>query len=517
MFIAISFLLFWTVSLMADITSQTLHPALNPYYQTVEDAQLWLNTDKEKVNSLFFVGMLNTVDSPIVGDDGTGKKAIVRRTSSLQLGGAWLVAPGLQIGTDFGLSIVEMANHSSYAGISDLHFMAKKSLLQRPNDWGLSLVPDFYVPIHNEHSFISNGSFGFGGRFIFEKNFDRFSLALNAGYLRFPSAHYSVVKYSTQFPTGFGLRIPLGQKVALNIEGTSAILPDSTAAESPGDLYVGTRVSVFSGGTLNVGGAYGKIKIDNSASVRLLAGLDVLPYVKESIKTITREKETHTLRDCNPKSYVIQMVGRDLTDGERKKIKTLPFTETESFKTVALGQPTGNTKNGISFIHNSQVVFAVDLSAMPFREDLISVDSFSLKMKVNRKINLADKRSGMLCLIKEKICSGDFSSNKNYVGNVNSDFFGGREPPNDFFIRSIRGEETDEVVTSNLDLPFKKILENSISPDILNILYNSNGERLNTIYFAIARDIYVLKTVHIEAAITISSCITSDTTTVDGK
>jgi hypothetical protein len=245
----------------------------------------------------------------------------------------------------------------------------------------------------------------------------------------------------------------------------------------------------------------------------VIAGLDVSPRAQEPIAI--HERKIHTFRDCNPKSYTLRFPAREISEKEKRKL-ILPYLETNFFKTVQLGYPTGKTKSGISYLEDSQMIFAIDLSPLPVKQDLISIDSFTLKMTTHRLVNTGDPRSGMLCLIKEKICSGDFAIEKSKRANINSAFFNGKEPPNDYFIRSMQGPESPEgIVTANLNLPLNKLIENSTTPDQLDILYSILGEKTETLYFAVARNIYILKNVHLEASVTISSCITSDTITTE--
>jgi len=505
---------------MADITSQTLRPALNSYYQTVEDAQLWLHTNESVPQSLLFVSQFNTVEDPIMGYDAStgGTTAVVQRTSSLQLGGSWLASPQLQIGTDFGLNVVQMANGPSYFGVGDLHFMAKQSLLQKENDWGLSLSPDLYIPIPNSHPFMSNETTGFGGRLFFEKNIRSIGLAVNAGYLQFPGATYSTTDYSTQYPLGIGLRIPVNTKVALNFEGMTAVLPNSSLNDGPGDFYVGTRIAVFKGGILSVGGSYGTIPTDGGASVRILVGLAVLPRTKDPTKVMLREttKQTNTLQACNPKPILIQLPGRSLLTREKQKLNVLPFFVSDNgpFKTIGLNQPSGTTKDGTRYADNSQMIFAIDLSTLPQRSDVVSLENILLKMKVHKLVHHKDSRSGMLCLINEKVCSGDLPNSKIAREKINPLFFNGKEPPNDFFMQSIRGLEKDGIVTANLALPLQKLLENSVAPDSMDVIYDQSGDPKKVLYFAAAPDIYVLNDVQLEVQLTVETCTTSNSETV---
>jgi len=509
---------------MADITSQTLRPSLNPRYQTVEDAQLWLNTDKSKEQSLFFTSLFNTVDTPIVGYDpsrNNNKVTVVQRTSSLQFGSSWLISPHLQVGVDFGFNVVQLTD-STYFGIGDFHFTAKQSLFQKGDDWGFSVAPDFYVPVPNSHPFMSNEAVGYGGRLFFEKNMGGVGIAVNAGYLQFPGATYGPIDYSAEFPLGIGIRVPISAKVAFNMEGTTTALANSLA-DGPGDLYVGARVGVFRGGTLDIGGSYAILPSDGSASVRILVGLNILPRTKDPIEIIVREKtkQTHTVQKCSPESTTIHLPGRSLLPKEKKKLKALPFLVSNSgpFKTIDLGQPTGTTKGGVRYNENSQMIFAIDLSTLPLRQDVISLESILLKMKVHKLLHHQDSRSGMLCLVNEKVCSGDIPTSKVPRENINSSFFAGKEPPNDFFMRSIQGSEKystekDGVITTNLNLPLQKLLENSVVPEPTDVIYDQTGEPKKTLFLATAPDIYILNDVSLEVQMTVESCKTSNSETV---
>ncbi|MGE3975366.1 MAG: hypothetical protein AB7F59_12655 [Bdellovibrionales bacterium] len=503
----------------ADVTSQTLRPALNPYYQIVEDAQLWLNPYDVKEQSLLFTSLFNTVESPIISysTNGTEKKTLIKRTSSLQLGGAWLINSKLQVGSDLGVSIVQPHNESSYSGFNDYHLMAKYSLIQKENSWGLSLAPEVYIPLPNNHPFISNKTTGFGGRLLFEKNFKHWAATVNTGYLRSPGATHESIDYSIQYPLAAGIRIPIGRRVALNLEGTTSLLPGMSPGDGPGDIYVGSRIAIFRGGILSIGGSYGEIEPGNNASIRALVGLDVLPYAKELTRVISLErlKQIQTTRDCSPRPRTIQLQGRALTNQEKKSLTNFPFiTKNGRFKKRDPGRSMKINTDGVPYVENSQILFAIDLSDLPQRFDVISLDSLLLNVKVHRHIKSHDHRAGMLCLVGQKICSGDFPTDFISQEHINPKFFEGKEPPNDFFMHRLaeasHKTQSGEIEIAELALPLQKLLENSLSPDPFTLIYDSLGESLSTLYFAVAHDIYIARDIQLQISMTVESCVTSN-------
>src|SRR5262249_9595411 len=85
-------------------------------------------------------------------------------------------------------------------------------------------------------------------------------------------------------------------------------------------------------------------------------------------------------------------------------------------------------------------------------------------------------------------------------------FFLGKEPPNDNFMRQIFKSTPQEGVTRmSLRLPLQKLTENSTVTDMLGLLYSEP-----TLYFAVAHDAYVSKTVHLDVELSVESCTDTD-------
>jgi hypothetical protein len=110
----------------------------------------------------------------------------------------------------------------------------------------------------------------------------------------------------------------------------------------------------------------------------------------------------------------------------------------------------------------------------------------------------------MICLLEQKICSGDYPRSGSYSTNINKTFFDGKEPPNDNFSRMI-----DKSDKGSIRLPIDKILENSTGSDLEDLIYvdSSNKEHNGkTLYFAVARNLAVERGVRLDVSMTVQVC-----------
>jgi hypothetical protein len=196
----------------------------------------------------------------------------------------------------------------------------------------------------------------------------------------------------------------------------------------------------------------------------------------------------------------------------------VPYLSTAQHPINMLNPGQSSGRGGMSFVKDGQVLFAFDIVDLPIRAAVIAMKAFDLNLEVT-KLWADGQKTDMVCILNQKVCSGDLYSQREMQGNISFAFFAGKEPPNDYFSRQIPPAAADGLKmvmrTSNakMRLAVKKLLENSITPDPLKLLY-PEGEDADrrTLYFAVAHDVYVKKNPRLAVEFSVEHCVDKDPT-----
>jgi hypothetical protein len=300
------------------------------------------------------------------------------------------------------------------------------------------------------------------------------------------------------------------------------------------DAYVGARFHASRGMIATFGasvaGASGA-----QTSFRVIAGLKIFPPEPEKKpQVVIVEKSTvveikHEQK-CAVKPFNGVFFARRLTTKELADHPVLPYLSTPEhpLKTVQLGGITGFLPGNLPYVEDSQTVFAVDISNLPRREAVVSVDDISLQMDV-RKVSTGQAADAeILCFLEEQVCSGELHRTHGWAKNVNPDFFHGKETPNDFYIRQYIGKKLNwagrrQILGGEIQLPFEKLLENTPHGDLTTMLYPvseaaskaSGGKR--TLYFVAADNTYIALDARVVVNMKHNSCESSDSTSTSKK
>ncbi len=231
--------------------------------------------------------------------------------------------------------------------------------------------------------------------------------------------------------------------------------------------------------------------------------------------------------ECGSRPVTARFKARPLTAEEKAAHTALPLAPLEKPR---WGAQKNNTLDiGMStkviaktpLVQDAQVLFAIDVVALPPMVSIKSAPLLSLNLSVTSKaIGKKEIRSEVLCLLDEKLCSGILSKPKNYPDNLNTGFFGLKEPENKFFAEQLAAAQPSSsaagsAFAAELSLGLDQLVSGTKDPNALKLIYGAADPaqplKKRTMVFAIADDTFVASA---ELAVTLEedSCKTAELT-----
>lgn len=481
-----------------------------------------LDSTRETVD-LYASPFLNSVTyqyhkNPILYDQGEdGKGSLVSSIQSLNLTTEYLGWKNFSLGVEISFHQLNYYSQGVRFALGDTRVFSKIKIFgERYSSFGkYYFVPSVYAPTGNRDLLLSNAKGGVGGNFILEKNMGSVLTVANLGIDYFPKASFRNLNYETQVYAGLAAAFHLTEKWNASIEWMGR----KTQSARTGDIYAGGQYRFSSESAVRFGGSVASTKTaKDDMEYRLLIGASWSPsgvkVVTEKVNTkIETIQKIETTNDCRPKIYNKKFVGRALTNSEKNNFvnkKLLPYISQKNNRVdiFSPGQSSGVTpEHKNNYVKNAQVLFAIDIVDLPERSTVVMLKSLDLSLSINKLWTPGEENTDMICLLKEKVCSGDIYQQKERAENINQDFFHGKEPPNDFFARQVSGPdemsaEIRELSKGQLRLPISKLIENSTSNSPIDLIYSSK-----TLYFAVTHDIFVRRKIELNAEISANSCV----------
>lgn len=455
--------------------------------------------------------------NPIFYDQGEdGKGSLVSSIQSLNLTTEYMKWKSFSLGIELTFHQLNYYNQGIRFSLGDSRVFSKIKLFGERTDFlgKYYFVPSIYAPTGSRELLLSNTKGGAGGNVVVEKQVGSVLAVANIGTDYFPEAYYRNLNYETQFYAGLGAAFSLAEKWNASLEWMGR----QTRNARTGDIYAGAQYRFSPDSAFRFGGSVAGTKTVNSeVEYRLLVGATWSPA---SVKVVTEKVSTkietiqkiETINDCRPKIYSKKFLGRALTSTEKNNFvdgKLLPYISQKNshIDIFSPGQSSGVTPtNKNNYVKNAQVLFAIDIGDLPERSKVVTLKSLDLSLSINKFWTVGEENTDMICLLKEKICSGDIYQQPQRADNINQNFFHGKEPPNDFFARQVSGPDEmfvdiRELSRGQLKLPISKLIENSTLTDPIELIYASK-----TIYFAVTHDIFVRRKIELNVEISANSC-----------
>lgn len=515
-------------SAFCDLNVQSLRPTNNFGYMLLEDSPSGQVLDGVQVKEQrwFYGVQVNSVSSPLVMYDANGKngREIVSNVTTLDMNTQYAFSDTWSISAFVPLHSVTTPTKKEFA-LGDVGVGTKHELVSRfSHSWGVGLSGELYIPTGAPDKFVSNESTGGIVRAIVERDFGFLSWVTNTGYANFEKAKYRNIDYSSQFLFGTGVNVPLGKKFALNVEGMVSRLNGNVSG--PGDSLVGLQYAISENAKLNLAYSAASVEGGSSDSFRVIAGFKILPGYESPKPAVIHEivhevkvvkKVVKTIEKCGPVKLQKTFGARRLSGKEKRMLKYLPYKSTVSYpiQTKDLGEFT-NSIDDVQYVKHAQVVFAFDLQDLPVERSLVKVDSAVLKMSVKKLLKEKNADHEILCLLNERVCSGELAGEVSRLSYANPRFFKGKETPNDYFSRQtaknlVRTTMDGQFIYGmDLSLDLHKIIENSLSHDVRSLLYaksaDEEGVAAHTLYFAVGENTYVASHASLNVSLTADTC-----------
>lgn len=515
----------------ANYNLKELNLSHNFDYVLFENARTGFSLHEEDIKDRPLVGFqFDSISTPLPLFDATktNRRDIVERMSTLAAMVSYPVGDSTQVGIDVGVSSADLKDKGKVTALGDIRLLYKKQIADPfRNVMGLAFVANAFLPTGDRDKYTSNDSFGFEASLALEKRWRLLGAGAQLGYRKYIDADADK-EWSDHIPTAAGIHISMGKGVAFNIEARGGYDTKSKEFNGVGEAFFGASFNAGYGGRFYCGASTSKIESDNSRSVRVIAGYKLIPGLEAPTRAVMTntvvERVEKIIDHCGPETVTQTFSARRLTSAERAKLGPLPYISTDKnrIRTIQIGEMTG-LQDGLPVVRDAQVLFAVDTAGMPKRSSVIKIESALLKLEVRKLSADNSKDTEILCLLNEKVCSGEYFENDAWRENVNPAFTGGKETPNDYFIKQYLSTPVTKlngkpIYAGALVMPLDKLIENSLVREPIDIFYQANSELPRTLYFLVADDTYLSNNVKLDLVITVDNCKTKTTTKVtEGK
>ncbi len=145
------------------------------------------------------------------------------------------------------------------SGLEDVSIEASYAIIKK-NRWGLTLIPELFIPTGDKDKFIGDGGIGYGLTLAYEKRFDAWQLAMNLGYRYSPEGNLDdglALDYRNRINTSLGAIFRLYKKhIFLNVEARKIWTLPFNSDQNPNEGYLGLRgrltrsLAVFGGASI---------------------------------------------------------------------------------------------------------------------------------------------------------------------------------------------------------------------------------------------------------------------------
>ncbi len=183
---------------------------------------------------------------------------------------------------------------------------------------------------------------------------------------------------------------------------------------------------------------------------------------------------------CNPNKMVtVRTIPRKLTAQEKDALE-LPYKSNSKHQITILdlGQTQYNPAHKTAYVKNSQVLFGLDFEAdLPPKNAINKILDLKIQMKA-QKVSLEKnfRHTELICLLGDKICSGNKYDEANWVDNNNADFWSKNNLVSKEFANRIQNHlifdgQYDVFKTDFLDLELATLFSKT-EKEMVDMIYN---------------------------------------------
>jgi outer membrane protein OmpA-like peptidoglycan-associated protein len=315
---------------------------VNIHTMTFSSSHRYMNSEDalmEKRGAYSLGVMFDFVDDPLVelsADRKTRIKAVVDGLYTLELSGGFKIGNRLQFVANMPLHYAKLDQDKYRTAKGDLRTMLKFRLNGDSTDKTMiALILDNRFKTGEAKYFLTDSSFGIGGRFVIEHDFGGFAMAGNLGYLKTSQAFYQTnsdeLDYRSRIVSSLSVYLPIGKGWALNGDYQGAIPLPVNQFQSPGEFYLGAQWRPSASTTLLAGFSTGGLKDVGSNNARVIAGLrsSFGSVEEDAAPKIEPVMETKILEPVAPIQAVVEKPVVPAIDPALQEVKTIQLTKNE--------------------------------------------------------------------------------------------------------------------------------------------------------------------------------------------
>lgn len=276
-FIALLLVLFSQVAI-ANVNVNLLEHSHSSIYMLTEDTLTKQSLPNE---TLIFSGYYNYVEDPFVitnADRTETKGTMVEGINAFHYGVGYQISNRFLLGLSSFAASVTMPSRESYWTNGDTKIMGKYRMTADRAVNSFAIIPQIELPTGDEEYFVGNGGFGAGLKLAYERDFGKFQINANLGYMHNSKAKFRDLDYRKKVLMALGAFLPINDKWGAVAEGTMARTLPLNKFQNPGEVYGGARYSYSRNLSINAGASIGNP--GGSNEFRLVAGIKYIPYLK---------------------------------------------------------------------------------------------------------------------------------------------------------------------------------------------------------------------------------------------
>ncbi len=238
------FILFFLSTNAFAVNYQQFHRSHSLTFEKIEDARTATSHVYNDYDLLFHLGY-SFVDEPLVAKDAANSQqlyTIIDDMQTIHLGLSWFMKPWLLAGVNTGYSFFNDDSNLGHSGFSDI-VLSLKLRLHSTEKSGLAVIPQFFIPtyagsftVSNQAPFgvsgsqltaLSDESFGFGLKLVYEYIFKYFQVVGNVGYRYADKAvdyqngstpNQIAIDLRNRLTAALGFYIPIQRSWGINLE-----------------------------------------------------------------------------------------------------------------------------------------------------------------------------------------------------------------------------------------------------------------------------------------------------------
>lgn len=324
-FISLLFFMYSGIS-FANVNVNLLEHSHSSVYMLTEDTLTKQSLPNE---TLIFSGYYNYVEDPFVitnADRTEVKGTMVEGINAFHYGVGYQISNRFLLGLSSFAANVTMPNRESYWTNGDTKIMGKYRMTADRAVNSFAIIPQVEVPTGDEEFFVGNGGFGAGLKLAYERDFGKFQVNANLGYMHNNKAKFRDLDYRKKVLMALGAFIPVTDKWGVVTEGTMARTLPLNKFQNPGEVYAGARYSYSKNLSVNAGASIGNP--GGSNEFRLVAGVKYIPYLKNGPfrwKNYFTKKEQEIIRRLLEINDEIQFThdSNSLTENGKEALKRI--------------------------------------------------------------------------------------------------------------------------------------------------------------------------------------------------